>query len=300
MFKFSSDQRVYKIGSVAIGGHPGQRPTVMIGSIFFQKHRIVKDPRRGLFDEDKARELIEREAEISEQTGLPRIIDVIGDTGEALIRYVEFVMGCCDAPLLVDSSVPQARIDVLRHFAGSAVMERLIYNAIDPHVSEEELACIKAVGLRSAVVQSFSTKAVRPGDRIRLLTETLLPMATAAGVENILVDVGVLDIPSVGWAAQTVREIKDDLGYPSGCASANALYTCDFLRQGGKPIFEAGASAVLTLPQSFGADYVFYGPMRNAPWAYAAVGMMDAMLAYNSRNLGYRMACDSHPLRQIV
>jgi hypothetical protein len=28
--------------------------------------------------------------------------------------------------------------------------------------------------------------------------------------------------------------------------------------------------------------------------------MMDAMLAYNSRNLGYPLACDSHPLHQIV
>ena len=59
MFKFESSQRVYRIGDIEIGGHPGQRPTVMVGSIFFQKHRIVSDPRKGTFDEDKARALLE-------------------------------------------------------------------------------------------------------------------------------------------------------------------------------------------------------------------------------------------------
>ena len=300
MFKFSSSQQVYRIGDVEIGGHPGQRPTVMIGSIFFQKHRIVSDPRKGIFDRDKARALLEREAEVSQRTGNPRFVDVIGDTGEALIRYLEFVASFCESPMLVDSSVPQARMDAIRHFRGSEILPRLVYNALDPHVSEEEVACLKECGVKSAILQPFSSRAVRPRDRMRLLEEKLLPAAHQAGVEQIVVDVGVLDIPSVSWAAQTIWEIKERLGYPCGCASANALYVCDFLRQGGTPIFEAGSASVFTLPQSFGADYVFYGPMRNAPWAYAACGIMDAMLAYNSRNLGYRLACDTHPLHQIV
>ena len=300
MFKFESPQQIYRIGDVEIGGHPGQRPTVMVGSIFFQKHRIVSDPRKGTFDEGKARALLEREAEVAERTGNPRFIDVIGDTGEALIRYLTFVADCCDAPLLVDSSVPEARMAAMRHFRGSEILERLIYNGIDPHVSEEELDCLRECGVKSAIVQPFGNRAVRPKDRIRLLEEELLPAARRGGVEQVIVDVGVLDIPSVSWAAQAIREIKDRFGYPCGCASANALYLCDFLREGGRPIFEAGSAAVFTLPQSFGADYVFYGPIRNAPWAYAACGMMDAMLAYNSRNLGYRLACDTHPLHQIV
>lgn len=300
MFKFESPQQVFRIGDVEIGGHPGQRPTVMVGSIFFQKHRIVSDPRKGIFDAEKARALLDREAEVSKRTGNPRIIDVVGDTGEALIRYLEFVAASCDAPLLVDSSVPDARIAAVRHFKSSHVLPRLIYNAIDPHFSEEELACLKECGVKTAVVQAFSSRAVRPRDRIRLLEEELLPAARRGGVENFIVDVGVLDIPSVSWAAQTIREIKDRLGLACGCASANALYQCDFLREGGRPVFEAGSAAVLTLPQSFGADYVFYGPIRNARWAYAACGVMDAMLAYNSRNLGYRLACDTHPLHQVM
>lgn len=42
-----------------IGGQPGQLPTVMIGSIFYHKHRIVKDEKTGEFDKAKAEELLQ-------------------------------------------------------------------------------------------------------------------------------------------------------------------------------------------------------------------------------------------------
>lgn len=300
MFKYEREQKVYRIGNVELGGQPGQRPTVMIGSIFFSGHRIVSDPVKGLFDHDKARALLEREAEMSAKTGNPRIVDVIADTPESAINYLEFVASYCDAPLLVDSSLPQARMAALRHFQGSEVIPRLIFNSIDEHFSPEEEACLRECGVTSAIVQPFSNRAIRPRDRLRLLEEKLLPVAERAGVQNVIIDVGVLDIPSVGWAAQTIREVKERFGFPSGCASTNAVYTCKFLKEAGSPSLEAAAAAIFTLPQTVGASYVFYGPIRNAPWAYAACGIMDVMLAYNGRNLGYAIECDTHPLHRIV
>jgi len=141
---------------------------------------------------------------------------------------------------------------------------------------------------------------VRPRDRMRMFEEKLLPAALRAGIQNCIIDVGVLDIPSVGWAAQAIREFKERFGYPAGCASSNAVYTCKFLKESGSPALEAAAAAIFTLPQTVGASYVFYGPIRNAPWAYAACGMMDAMLGYNGRNLGYGLECETHPLHRIV
>ncbi len=300
MLKFEREQIVYRVGNVEMGGQPGQRPTVMIGSIFFRGHRIVSDPQKGLFDQAKARELLKREAEISARTGNPRIVDVIADTAEAAIRYLEFVAAHCEAPLLVDSSLPQARMAALRHFKNTPVMSRLIYNSIDEHFSEEEEACLRECGVQAAIVQPFSSRAIRPRDRLRLFEERMLPAVQRAGIEQVIVDVGVLDIPSVSWAAQTVREIKERHGYPAGCASSNAIYTSHFLREAGTPSLEAAAAAILTLPQTVGASYVFYGPIRNAKWAYIACAMMDAMLAYNGRNLGYSLQGETHPLHRIV
>ncbi|TAK36950.1 MAG: tetrahydromethanopterin S-methyltransferase subunit H, partial [Chloroflexota bacterium] len=91
MFEFAHEQKVCTVGNVRVGGRPGENPTVLIGSMFFRGHKIVSDPDKGIFDKKKAKDLLDREEELSAQTGNPRIIDVIGDTGEALINYVEWV-----------------------------------------------------------------------------------------------------------------------------------------------------------------------------------------------------------------
>jgi len=299
MLKFAAEQRVYRIGNVEIGGQPGERPTVLIGSLFFAGHAIVRDRQKGLFDEARAKALLEQEGAMAEETGNPRMVDVIGDTGEALIHCLEFVAVHCDAPLLVDSPNPQARLEAVRHFCGSEVMPRLIYNSIDEHFTDEEAVTLRECGVKSAVLLALSNRAVRPADRLTLLRDCLLPAAERAGIENILVDTGVLDIPSVGWAAEAVRLVKEELGYPAGCAPSNAVYMWDKLRAKGTPAFEAAASVTFTLPQSLGADFVFYGPMRNAPWAYPAAAAMDAMVAHAGRLNGVRPVVESHPLYRI-
>lgn len=299
MQKFSSEQKVYSIGGVQIGGHPGERPTVLIGSIFFSKHRIVSDPLKGIFDKEKARALLAREAEMSASTANPRFIDPIGDSSEALINYIEFVADHCDAPILVDSPQQKARMEALNHFAGSEIMPRLIYNSIAEDFTEEELSCIKECGVKSAIILAFSTSALKPKDRVRLLKEKLLPAAERAGIEHILVDTGILDIPSVSWAAEAIAMIKEELGYPAGCAPSNALFQWEKMRTQGDSTFQAAAASVFALTQFEGADFLLYGPMRFAPWVYPACAAVDALIAYGGRFRGVRPASREHPLYKI-
>jgi len=299
MLKFNAQQLVSNMAGIQVGGQPGERPTLLIGSIFFSGHRIVSDPLKGIFDKDKARVLLEREAEASARTGNPRLIDVIGDTGPALINYIEFVAAHSDAPILVDSFSQKVRLEALGHFAGSEVMPRLVYNSIAEDFTEEELACMRECGVKSAVIMAFSTSAPKPKSRVKLLQGKLLPAAERAGIENILVDPGVLDIPSVSWTALAIREIKDSLGYPAGCAPSNALYTWERLQAQGSPAFEAAAASVFTLVQTQGADFVFYGPIRNAPWVFPAAAAVDSMMAYAGRFTGVRPVTDDHPLYRI-
>ena len=299
MNKFTADQKVCRIGNAELGGQPGERATVLIGSIFFGGHAIVRDREKGLFDQPKAKALLEREAAAAAETGNPRIVDVVGDTGEALIRYLEFAAAHCDAPLLVDSPSVPARLAAVRHFQGSEVMSRLVYNSIDEHCTEEELAALRDCGVKNAILLALSNRAVRPADRLALVRDQLIPAAERAGTENILVDTGVLDIPSVGWAAEAIRLVKEELGYPTGCAPANAIYLWNKMRAKGTPAFEAAASVVLTLPQTLGANFIFYGPIRNASWAFPAVAAMDAMVAHVGRLNKLRPVTQTHPLYKI-
>jgi tetrahydromethanopterin S-methyltransferase subunit H len=299
MQRFTAEQKTYNVAGVEVGGQPGQRPTVLIGSIFFSGHKIVKDNFKGVFDQDKARALLDADAEASARTGNPRFIDVIGDTGPALINYIEFVAQHTDAPMLVDSFSQKVRLEALAHFAGSEIAPRLVYNSIAEDYTDEELDCLRSCGIKSTIIMAFSTAAPRPKQRIKLLTEKLLPAAARAGIENVLVDPGVLDIASIGWTALAIHDIKETLGYPCGCAPSNALFTWQKLRDQGQPAFEAAAAATFALTQAEGADFVHYGPIRNAPWVYQAVATADAMTAYAGRITGVRPVTEAHPLYRI-
>jgi [methyl-Co(III) glycine betaine-specific corrinoid protein]---tetrahydrofolate methyltransferase len=192
MLTFSVPQKEFKVGNVTIGGPPGQNPPVLCGSIFFTGHLVVKDPQKGIFDHGKVQRLLDRDGEASEQTGIPRMIDIQGETAEALIKYTEFVAVNCEAPISIDSAVPKARMETIEHFKGSELIPRIVYNSIGYHCTEEELECIKMCGVKTAVVMAFSTRAVKPKGRVKLLNDNLLAAAGRAGVENILVDTGVV------------------------------------------------------------------------------------------------------------
>ena len=305
MFKYTSEQHVYDINGVKVGGQPGQYPTVLIGSIFYRGHKIVQDGMKGIFDEGAAKALLDQEAELSAETGNPCIIDVLGESVEALTRYVEFVMKNSKAPFLLDSISPEVRMGALKNFAkDEEVRKRLIYNSIEEHYSEEELAVIKESGVETAVILAFSNKALKPKARIKLLTgdgekEGLIAVAKRAGIEQFLIDPGVLDVASASWTSEAINVVKEEFGYPGGCAPSNAVYLWKKMRSKGTPFFEVAGSSVFTYPVTQGADFILYGPMVNAPWVYRAIATTDAMMAYNNKLTGVKLGTTEHPLLKI-
>jgi len=299
MIRFNVEQSVYNISGVEVGGQPGERPMLLIGSMFFNGHKIIKDSIKGTFDRDMAKMLLDLEAEAASFTGNPGFIDVIGETGGALINYIEFVALHSKSPILVDSFSQKVRMEAIKHFAKTEVMPRLVYNSIAEDYTDEELACLKDCGVKSAVILAFSTSTPKPKSRIKLLQEKLLPAAEKAGIENMLIDPGVLDVPSVGWTVLAIGEIKETLGLPSGCAPSNSLYTWKKLQEQGQGAFEAAAASVFALTRTQGADFVFYGPIRNAPWVFTAAAAVDAIIAYTGRFTGLNPVTDDHPLYKI-
>jgi tetrahydromethanopterin S-methyltransferase subunit H len=305
MFKYSKEQYVYDINGVKVGGQPGQYPTVLIGSIFYRGHKIVQDGMKGIFDETAAKALLDQEAELSAETGNPFIIDVLGESVEALTRYVEFVMKNTKAPFLLDSISPAVRIGALKQIGKDPeVQKRLIYNSIEEHFSEEELEVIKDNGIKTAVILAFSNKALKPKARIKLLTgdekkEGLIDAAKRAGIEQFLVDPGVLDVASASWTSEAINVVKEEFGYPGGCAPSNAVYLWKKMRSKGTPFFEVAGASVFTYPVTQGADFILYGPMMNAPWVYRAMATTDAMMAYNNKLTGIKLGTSEHPLLKI-
>ncbi|MDY6833812.1 MAG: tetrahydromethanopterin S-methyltransferase subunit H [Chloroflexota bacterium] len=304
MLNFRAEQQISRISGIEIGGQMGERPPVLIGSIFYSGHKIVKDPMAGIFDNAEAMQLLQVASELSEKYSIPHIIDVIAETEAAMINYVDFVAKHSNEPFLVDATNPKVCLAGMKRAAEQGALERAIYNSIDPHSTEKHMDELAKLGAKHAVLLAFSPTQLFPNDRTSLITSKdgktgLLDMAKRAGIENVLVDVGVLDLPSTSWTSRAIFAVKDELGLPAGCAPSNALYTWKKNRAIKSPEFESCGAAVFGLPFSQGADFILYGPIRNAPWVFSSTAITAAMIAYGARIDKRRPISKEHPLYKL-
>ncbi|MGI6216820.1 MAG: hypothetical protein ACOYIK_04310 [Coriobacteriales bacterium] len=311
MVTFEKEQSSFNIAGVKIGGQPGKLPTVMCGSLFYDRHKIVKDARTGDFDKAATKSLLEDERQLSEEFGLQRMPDVIGSTPEALKNYIDFMLEAIDGPMLVDSASIDTIIEALARYKGSEAMNRLVLSPIDANTTDEQLGRISDMGVKSALVMDFTPEAIMPDQKVKAITGSesgevepgsLLGRTRAAGVENILVDVGVIDLMGAAWSAMSVSRVKETLGLPAGCAPSNALFSwqknhTDVLSTPEQKS-AAGAAVYSSIVYS-GADFVLYGPMRCASWAYPACAMANALTSYGNRLSGVRTTDRSHPLYKL-
>ncbi len=298
-------QRIFNIGGVEVGGRIGELPTALIGCIFYDRHRIVKDPKRGVFERGAAERLVQRQAELSEATGNPHMLDVIASTPEAMRRYIDFVADLTEAPLLIDSSIPEVRIAGLEHAAEVGLLERTVYNSLSYATTEEELSRIREAGLKNAVILAFNPRYLWPRGVVPFLRgekygpSPLRRAMEQGGLERVLIDVGVLDVPSIGLTMESVERVKRELGLPAGAGPSNAVLDWRQVRRLGPRAKEVCLPGSILLTQCAGADFAIYGPMKYAETVFPAVAMADAILAYRAMRHGVRPRTKRHPLYRL-
>jgi len=302
LFIFSKAQQIFKIGKINIGGQPGQNPTVLIGSIFFKSHKILENERNGIFDKAAAEQLINTQDEWADKTGMPALLDVVGEYPEALIRYIEFVTSVTDTPFLMDGVTAAVRSPVCHYLKESGIIEPVIYNSIDFYSDANELAAIKSAGIKQAVLLAYGPRAVWPKDKLKLIAgqmenKNLLEKAEDAGVDKILIDTAVLDAPSIGISARAIYLVKEELGYPVGTAPCNAIYTWSRGKE-----FEAIKISIIAtsaMIRTLGADFILYGSIANAPIIFPAMALVDSCITYNNRREFKIPVAENHPLTKI-
>ena len=109
-FKFNTKQNIYTVGKAKVGGQPGELPTFLIGSIFWLGQKMVQDANKGIFDTNRAEEIINTMETQSDITGVPFAFDIVGTTETAFEKYVDFVAKHSDAPLMLDAMSPRTRM----------------------------------------------------------------------------------------------------------------------------------------------------------------------------------------------
>ncbi len=304
MFKFGKKQKIFEIGGIKIGGQPGELPTVLIGSLFHEGHKIVKDRKLGIFDKRKAERLIKVQEEMSEKTGVPCMLDVVAENPRALIGYIDFVSEVTDAPFLVNGQNMSVRIPAAKHAVDVGLEERAVYNSINYTLNDEEINAIKETELKTAVVQAFNPRNPRPEGMIDILKgsaerEGLLEGASKAGIEKPLIFMPTLDVPSVGSAAQGIYLAKEESGMPTGTAPVGVIGKWKKIEEFGQHAKKTCRVGAAALSQAMGTDFIIYGSLAKARELFPACAMIDAMIAYNARGHGIKPLTRKHPLSKM-
>jgi len=250
---------------------------VLIGSIFYSRHKIVEDHNRGIFDRERAEGLIAKQEELSDSYGIESILDVVAEAGEAMVKYLEFVADATDKPFILDGYL-EARIEGIRYVEEQRISERVIYNSINPINTKEELDILRNSKIKNAVVFDYDPSYTSPSRRILLLSgdgkkEGLIPKAKKIGIENIMIDVVPTDIKSLGEVIETLLLVKSTYPYPAGCGPANvSYYLADYLKE--ELDTKILVSSVDSVAQLF-SDFIFYGPIERAEIAFQSAYIIE-------------------------
>ena len=298
MFDYSVEQKTYEISGVKIGGQPGLVPTCMVGSMFYNGDPLVENHEKGIFDRDLAENQLKRAEEMSDQTGLPTIVDLVAENSIAVSRYIDFMVDSTDIPIFLDVVSDSAQAEALQYASEKGVLDGVIVNSLTPHTGNIVYEKIREIGCRNAVLLLHSTKHLLSSNKDEILEE-LVSKAKSYGIEKILIDTVVLDIPTLGLAIKAINRVKDKYGYPSGCGAHNAVASWKRLRE--KYVSRAVTTAIgvtNALPIAGGADFIFFGPMRNASSVYPSMAMIDAAYSQQVMEKGIRLSKD-HPRYKI-
>jgi len=296
MWQFKSEQKRYDVGKVSIGGTLGENPTVLVGSIFYHKQKSLNlREETGEFKRSEAEKLIKAQEEFSDKTGLPCMLDVVLPSKKLTSQVLEFITSVTDAPIFLDAPSAEVRIAGLDYAKQAGILGKCIYNSLSPESKDIEYEKIKETGVRSAVLLAFNSKNMAVTGRIEAVKQ-LLPKATQSGIEKILIDTCVLDVPTLGSAFKATFDLKSELGYPTGCGAHNAIDTWRGLKtKMGLQAIKPCAAVANSLTIAAGADWILYGPIEDAPFAFPAVAMVNSAFAQLLMEKG-QMPSKSHPI----
>lgn len=281
MLEYESEQKTLIIGGVRIGGSLGRIPTVLIPSVFYMKDRLVKNADAGEIDKSATEDILNMLAGLTEKTGISTMLDVVATTSEAMVKYLQYLVDNTEFPLLIDGSDSlEVNTAGIRFAEDSGFLDRVIINSLTPDSKDELYDVVQETGLTNALLLTFNTASLASSSKRVELAETLIQKAQTAGVSNILIDTGVMDLPTLGIACKTQHILKDKYGYPVGNGAHNAVSTwVGLVPKFGKDAKKPALVGSSLMPVSLGADFVLMGPAKDASLVYPSVAMIDVALS---------------------
>ncbi|MGP8321760.1 MAG: tetrahydromethanopterin S-methyltransferase subunit H [Methanosarcinaceae archaeon] len=313
MFKFDKKQEVFEVGGVKFGGQPGEYPTVLIGTMFYNRHKIVTNEDTGEFNKGAADSLWNDMQEMGDITGNPYVNQIVGETPEAIKKFIDWFVGVDDkTPFLIDSSAGDVRSAAADYVTEIGVAERAIHNSINSSVHEDEIEAITRSGMDAAIVLAFNATDPSVKGKLEILEvggtgqdKGMLEIARECGITKPLIDVAATPLGAgAGATIRAVTTVKGHLGLPVGAGYHNMASAWDWMKQFKKTHKDAYMPADIgtnLVAQIMGSNFQLFGPIENATTVFPATAMVDIILAETAKELGITIADEeNHPLSKLV
>ena len=299
-FKFNTEQKIYEIAKVKVGGQPGENPTFLIGSIFWLGQKMVTDANKGIFDAAVAEQIINTMQTQSDITGVPFGFDIVGTTELAFEKYIDFVSKHSDAPLMLDAMSPKTRMAAATMAKKMGLSDRCFYNSVYKGVTDPELAVLKDSGIKMSIVLADDPKDTTLEGKMKVIVEALA-LAEKGGITKPLVDTAIPAFaPDMGTAVRTIPIMKEKYGHPTGLGSGNVVTTMGWVKANVAKEFRPGCrTSTNSIMQTVGANWLMIGPAEQAEWIFPAVAVTDAYIASAAGDLGTRPLEESHPIYKM-
>ncbi len=279
MFTFQKEQRVFTLNGVKIGGQPGENPPLMISSMFHNKDKILKD-RKGDFDKHRAKEIIRKQEEMSQVTGIPGMVAMVANTPDEAKIYVDFYLETTTMPFGIDMWVAEQRAKATEYVSKLGVQDKFLYNSITPWDKDikGQVQRLKDLGIKHVVVQAFDDQDQTPAGRLKSL-ESLVAQG-AGDFETVIVDTSVMNLPSTSFSLIANRLIKEKHGLPCGGAYSNGTHMWKEIKSiWGLDGFKAMDAVVQGMASALWSDFNFCGPAVTAPRVFPAVASAHMLLS---------------------
>jgi tetrahydromethanopterin S-methyltransferase subunit H len=298
MFSFTKEQKIFDISGISIGGQPGIYPTVLFGGLFF----------KGEPDFEDAKQHILTSLDLSDRTGTP----VIPDFFIRKTEYIEPIISFIDKvlprkhPFSVDIIEPSIKIQTILRLAEKKLLKRTIYNSIHIGTTAEEIDTLRNNTPEMAIVVAFNPKDTSPDGKIEVLEngahlrETgLLDLARTIGIEKILVDTAALAPgENSGAAIAAIPVIKEEYGFPTGCAIHNVVEKSRWLNDFAIAKKTVDVASNTSIPL-FGGDYAIFGPIENAQYCVPLLAWQDILVSEYTENYFGVSPVSGHPRRKL-
>ena len=300
MLKFDKEQKVCTIGGIKVGGQPGENAPLLIGNMFQKGDTLIESRKERKFNKTEAEERIHEMERLSQETGVPGLVAMVANAPDEAKTYVDFFTGVTEMPFAIDIWVQKTRVAAARYVAELGLQDRFLYNSITPWDEdiEGQVAELKEMGIKHVVVQAFDMEDKGPSGRVKSL-QNMLPLVEKGNFQSIIVDTSVMSLPFTAFSLVANRLIKQQFGFPVGCAPSNGTYMWrKAAGDVGKSWF-ASVDAAIEAITAMGSDFIFYGPMTGTSRVFSAVAATTSLLTTLAYTEGIPLPGEGQPLNLL-